>query len=64
MKWLTDWLRHVGQILSGKADWLDNQEEEIRERFAAFNATVRKLLGIAFVAGVAAGWLFHGFLTG
>ena len=64
MKWLTDWLRHVGQVISGKADWLDNQEKEICEHFAAFNATVRKLLVVAFLAGVAAGWMFHNFMTG
>ncbi len=64
MKWLTDWLRHVGQVLSGKADWLENQEKEIREHFAAFNATVRNLLVAAFLAGVAAGWMLHKFVTG
>lgn len=62
MKWLTDWLRHIGQILSGKAEWLDKQEAEVREHFASFNATVRKLLIAAFVAGVLAGWQLHRLL--
>ena len=59
MKWLTDWLRHVGQVLSGKADWLETQEKEIREQFADFNATVRKLLIVAFIVGVLLGWKLH-----
>lgn len=57
MNWLATQMKHVGEFFTGKADWLEQQDKEIKEKFSAYNATVRKTIIVAFALGVAAGLL-------
>lgn len=57
MKWIAIQLKNIGAFFSGKAEWLEQQDREVKEKFAAYNSTVRKAVGLAFLAGVIVGAL-------
>ena len=59
MKWIANQLKNIGAFFSGKAEWLEQQDKAVQDKFSAYNSAVRKTVLAAFIAGVIVGALLQ-----